>query len=139
MVCGYKSPHCEVKVHQSSPDPGTMNFASVTHILVLILILLMEICAARPWWNTNEAGYDASLDPVAWSRSFVKDQVRRTRHNTLPTESRSNHRQAPKYRYKKLAKVLAGSHQKVSTRHHKKFLRRRQKMTARERYSLWRQ
>ncbi|KAH8233042.1 hypothetical protein KR026_003464 [Drosophila bipectinata] len=116
-----------------------MNFASVTHILILILILLMEICAARPWWNTNEAGYDASLDPVAWSRSFVKEQVRKTRHNTIPTLSRTRLRQAPKYPYKKLAQALAGSHQKVNTRQYKKFLRRRQKMTARERYSLWRQ
>ncbi|CAD7013229.1 unnamed protein product [Ceratitis capitata] len=30
-------------------------------------------------WQANHEGYDASLDPVIWSRAFVKDNIRRTR------------------------------------------------------------
>ncbi|KAH8280278.1 hypothetical protein KR018_001569 [Drosophila ironensis] len=118
------------------------NLSSVTHILVLLILVLfcLDLATARPWWNSND-GYDVNLDPVEWSRSFVKDQVRRTRHHNYATATRSK----PKYlQFQLQAKKPSRSHKKsqkltAHSKYHKKHLRRRQKMNARERYSHWRQ
>lgn len=62
-------------------------------LLLLFLLLLVQASSANPhpWWGHNEANYDASLDPVAWSRAFVEDTVRRPRisrnHHTAPEQA----------------------------------------------------
>ncbi|XP_023179489.1 uncharacterized protein LOC111605277 [Drosophila hydei] len=48
-------------------------------LLLLLMLMLLQLGMAMPWWRQNDASYDASLDPVAWSRAFVQDQVRRPR------------------------------------------------------------
>ncbi|XP_064547948.1 uncharacterized protein LOC135435016 [Drosophila montana] len=50
-------------------------------LLLLLLQMLLQQGEAMPWWrhNNNDASYDASLDPVVWSRPFVQDTVRRPR------------------------------------------------------------
>lgn len=50
-------------------------------LLFLLVLLLVQASSANPhpWWGHNEANYDASLDPVAWSRAFVEDTVRKPR------------------------------------------------------------
>uniref|UniRef100_A0A0K8VT42 Uncharacterized protein n=1 Tax=Bactrocera latifrons TaxID=174628 RepID=A0A0K8VT42_BACLA len=46
--------------------------------------------AAYPWQADHE-GYDASLDPVIWSRAFVKDNIRRPRqYATFPAAAGEN-------------------------------------------------
>ncbi|XP_050326773.1 uncharacterized protein LOC126757156 [Bactrocera neohumeralis] len=46
--------------------------------------------AAYPWQADHE-GYDASLDPVIWSRAFVKDNIRRPRQfATFPAAAGGN-------------------------------------------------
>ncbi|XP_017038777.1 uncharacterized protein LOC108086386 [Drosophila ficusphila] len=117
-----------------------MNNSALNLILLflpILVFLLMGICESKPWWPANEAGYDASLDPVAWSRSFVPDQVRKTRYNAIP-EPRSNHRrrQSSKLWYQK--PVAEFPKHFVSAKYYKRFLRRRQKLAARERYAHWR-
>ncbi|TDG50786.1 hypothetical protein AWZ03_002775 [Drosophila navojoa] len=48
-------------------------------LLLMLMLVLLQLGVALPWWHRNDAGYDASLDPVAWSRAFVQDQVRKPR------------------------------------------------------------
>ncbi|XP_017864541.1 PREDICTED: uncharacterized protein LOC108614831 [Drosophila arizonae] len=48
-------------------------------LLLMLILVLLQLGVAMPWWHRNDAGYDASLDPVAWSRAFVQDQVRKPR------------------------------------------------------------
>ncbi|KAH8372654.1 hypothetical protein KR009_002216 [Drosophila setifemur] len=119
-----------------------MNISSMTHLLVLlvplILLICVHICSAQPWWNTNEAGYDASLDPVAFSMSFVQDQVRKTRYNFSPESMIKNrNRKSSKFRYRK--PMPCAPNRVLRKKCHKKLLRRRQKLVARERYSNRRQ
>ncbi|XP_036347662.1 uncharacterized protein LOC118757040 [Rhagoletis pomonella] len=56
--------------------------------LVFVNVLCLNYIsygAAYPWQADHE-GYDASLDPVIWSRAFVKDYIRRPRQFTaLPS------------------------------------------------------
>ncbi|XP_020712760.1 uncharacterized protein LOC105664535 [Ceratitis capitata] len=52
-----------------------------TFVLIFLYILCLNYitsAVAYPW-QANHEGYDASLDPVIWSRAFVKDNIRRTR------------------------------------------------------------
>ncbi|XP_017068788.1 uncharacterized protein LOC108106328 [Drosophila eugracilis] len=118
-----------------------MNYSTLNHILMVlpvILLLLIHICESKPWWPSNEAGYDASLDPVAWSRSFVPDQIRKTRYNAIPEpRSKHRHRQSSNLWYQK----PVNTYPKVfgNAKNYKRFLRRRQKMEARQRYAYWRQ
>ncbi|EDX06576.1 uncharacterized protein LOC6733947 [Drosophila simulans] len=117
-----------------------MNYSVLNCILIAIpiMLLLMDICEAKPWWPTNEAGYDASLDPIAWSRSFVPDQVRKTRYNVIQ-EPRSKHRhpQSSKLWYQK--PIATYPKHIVNAKYYKRYLRRRQKLAARERFANWRQ
>ncbi|KAI8119181.1 hypothetical protein CVS40_9373 [Lucilia cuprina] len=40
----------------------------------------MQLIHATPYsWGTHHSNYDASLDPIAWSRNFVKDTIRKPR------------------------------------------------------------
>ncbi|XP_052838490.1 uncharacterized protein LOC128253847 [Drosophila gunungcola] len=117
-----------------------MNYSTLQHILIVIpfLLFLMDICESRPWWPSNEAGYDASLDPVAWSRSFAPEQVRKTRYNVLAEpRSKHRHRQSSKLYYQK--PVTSYPEHFVNAKYYKRFLRRRQKLAARERYAHWSQ
>ncbi|XP_030560370.1 uncharacterized protein LOC115762344 [Drosophila novamexicana] len=52
---------------------------------LLPLLPLLQQGEAMPWWrhNNNDANYDASLDPLVWSRAFVQDTVRRPRISQL--------------------------------------------------------
>ncbi|KAH8237442.1 hypothetical protein KR038_012092 [Drosophila bunnanda] len=115
-----------------------MNYSAISHTLVgitfCLLLFFLDIAQARPWWNT--ADYDPSLDPVAWSRSFVQDQVRKTRYNVLPDvikpRSKHRHRQtASQMWYEQSQPAPAG-------KYYKRFSRRRQKLASREKYSRWR-
>nr|NP_001097266.1 uncharacterized protein Dmel_CG34224 [Drosophila melanogaster]ABV53761.1 uncharacterized protein Dmel_CG34224 [Drosophila melanogaster]DAA02418.1 TPA_inf: HDC05732 [Drosophila melanogaster] len=118
-----------------------MNYCALNCILIAIpiLLLLMDICEAKPWWPTNEAGYDASLDPIAWSRSFVPDQVRKTRYNVIPEpRSKHRHRQSSKLWYQKAITTYPKQFN-VNAKYYKRYLRRRQKLAARERFANWRQ
>ncbi|XP_075168906.1 uncharacterized protein LOC142241046 [Haematobia irritans] len=48
--------------------------------LVTILLAITAITIAYPYsWGMHQSNYDASLDPIVWSRSFVKDSIRRPR------------------------------------------------------------
>ncbi|KAH8290113.1 hypothetical protein KR054_000006 [Drosophila jambulina] len=112
-----------------------MNYSAISHTLVgitfCLLLFLVEITQARPWWNS--ADYDPSLDPVAWSRSFVQDQVRRTRYNVLPDvirpRSKHRHRQTAAQMWNQQQLAPAG-------KYYKRFSRRRHKLA--EKYSRWR-
>ncbi|EDW72529.2 uncharacterized protein Dwil_GK20654 [Drosophila willistoni] len=61
-----------------------MNYICVT----LLIVLFLWLVEARPWWpHTQDTTYDASLDPLVWSRAFVQDTVRKSRtnhHHTKP-------------------------------------------------------
>lgn len=46
--------------------------------IVVFYLNCITSAAAYPWQADHE-GYDASLDPVNWSRAFVKDNIRRPR------------------------------------------------------------
>lgn len=132
MVCvqlGYKNPGCEVKVQQSWLSIRTMNYSAISHKLVVIafcLLFLLDIAEARPWWNSNAVGYDASLDPVAWSRSFVQDHVRKTRYDVVP---RRKNRQRQTF-----AKLWQQKPVEPSDKYFKRFSRRRERLAAREKF-----
>ncbi|KAH8308883.1 hypothetical protein KR059_002770 [Drosophila kikkawai] len=116
-----------------------MNYSAISHTLVgitfCLLLFLVEFSQARPWWNA--ADYDPSLDPVAWSRSFVQDQVRKTRYNynvipdVIRPRSKHRHRQTASQMW--YEKPLA-----PANKYHKRFFRRRPKLASREKYSRWR-
>ncbi|XP_011206751.2 uncharacterized protein LOC105228568 [Bactrocera dorsalis] len=62
----------------------------------LVIFVVVFCCnyiasgAAYPWQADHE-GYDASLDPVIWSRAFVKDNIRRPRQfATFPAAAGEN-------------------------------------------------
>nr|XP_016928473.1 uncharacterized protein LOC108009012 [Drosophila suzukii] len=118
-----------------------MKYSAISYILMvipIILLVLMDYCESKPWWPANEAGYDASLDPVAWSRPFAPDQIRKTRYNVIPEpRSKHRHRQSSMLWYQK--PVTTYPKHFVNAKYYKKFLRRRQKLATRERYARWRQ
>ncbi|XP_073811942.1 uncharacterized protein [Musca autumnalis] len=47
-------------------------------VFTLILCLVAAAAIAIPW-GMHQSNYDASLDPIVWSRGFVKDSIRRPR------------------------------------------------------------
>lgn len=60
--------------------------------IIFEIFLFIAITTATPYsWGSYHNHYDASLDPIVWSRSFVKDSVRKPRqfktnallHNSL--------------------------------------------------------
>lgn len=43
-------------------------------------LFIVQFALATPYsWSSHHSNYDASLDPIVWSRSFVKDSIRRPR------------------------------------------------------------
>ncbi|KAL7735562.1 hypothetical protein ACLKA6_009527 [Drosophila palustris] len=58
---------------------------------------MLQIGEGKSTFSTslNEANYDASLDPLVWSRPFVQDTVRR--HRTVSPQL--NHRQHHHHHY----------------------------------------
>ncbi|KAH8253656.1 hypothetical protein KR032_006403 [Drosophila birchii] len=114
-----------------------MNYSAISHTLLgitfCLLLFFLELSQARPWWNA--ADYDPSLDPVAWSRSFVQDQVRKTRYNVLPVviRPRSKHRHRPIASQKWYEQPVA-----PAGKYYKRFSKRRHKLASHEKYSRWR-
>lgn len=49
-------------------------------IFINFLVLLSFIDAIPYPWQSNDVGYDASLDPIMWSRAFAKDTIRKPRY-----------------------------------------------------------
>ncbi|KAM7343664.1 uncharacterized protein ACRADG_010623 [Cochliomyia hominivorax] len=48
--------------------------------IIFNIILIVQLSLATPYsWSSHHSNYDASLDPIVWSRSFVKDSIRRPR------------------------------------------------------------
>ncbi|XP_054737803.1 uncharacterized protein LOC129244215 [Anastrepha obliqua] len=51
-----------------------------TLVIFLYILCLNYITSGAAYpWQAHHEGYDASLDPVIWSRAFVKDNIRRSR------------------------------------------------------------
>ncbi|XP_016991818.1 uncharacterized protein LOC108053625 [Drosophila rhopaloa] len=117
----------------------TMNYSTLNRIFLvapIFLLFLMDICESKAWWPSKEAKDYSSLDPVVWSRSFAPEHVRKTRYNVISEPMRKHrHRQSSKLWYQK--PVYPENF--VSAKYYKKFLRRRQKLAAREMYAHWRQ
>ncbi|XP_011192754.2 uncharacterized protein LOC105218708 [Zeugodacus cucurbitae] len=70
--------------------PYELKCALVAFIVVFNLCHITS-AAAYPWQADHE-GYDASLDPVIWSRAFVKDNIRRPRQFATNNEIQLNNR-----------------------------------------------
>ncbi|KAH8297145.1 hypothetical protein KR044_005541 [Drosophila immigrans] len=60
-------------------------------LLLLLLLLMLQEGDARPMGH-NEASYDASLDPLVWSRPFVQDKVRKHRIASIAHPNPYKHR-----------------------------------------------
>ncbi|XP_016999202.2 uncharacterized protein [Drosophila takahashii] len=118
-----------------------MNYSAFFYIFMvspIILVFLMDFCDCKPWRPSNEAGYDASLDPVVWSRPFAPEQIRKTRYNMIPEpRSKHRHRQSSKLWYQK--PITTYPKHFVNAKYYKRFLRRQQRLAARERYTHWSQ
>lgn len=65
--------------------------------IIINIILFVQLVLAKPYsWGSHHSNYDASLDPIAWSRSFVKDAIRKPRqyrtnaleHNSIDGEEK---------------------------------------------------
>ncbi|KAH8396684.1 hypothetical protein KR215_002482 [Drosophila sulfurigaster] len=103
---------------------------------VVLLLLMLQAGDARPMGH-NEASYDASLDPLVWSRPFVQDKVRRHRIATLPNPYK--HRHVPAHPCPELGKKRRRQHStnrqrnnlKYKTKsniNYRKYLHRRRKL-----------
>ncbi|SPP74568.1 uncharacterized protein LOC117584657 [Drosophila guanche] len=102
-----------------------------TSVLLLVLpLVILELCAAKPWWPSNDVGYDASLDPVAWSRAFVQEKVRTSRRN------KNRHQQSTGWWYHTptAPEPTAAPLHFVDRNNYRRFLKRRRKLAARERH-----
>ncbi|XP_041448062.1 uncharacterized protein LOC111078981 [Drosophila obscura] len=95
-------------------------------LLLLSLVILQQLCAATPWWPSNDVGYDASLDPVAWSRAFVQEKVRTSRRN------KNRHQQSTGWWYHTptAPEPTAAPLHFVDRNNYRRFLKRRRKLAA---------
>nr|XP_013118513.1 unnamed protein product [Stomoxys calcitrans] len=131
--------------------------------LLTILLAFIAIALAYPYsWGMHQNNYDASLDPIAWSRGFVKDSIRRPRllrSNSVDNDeedngrrylTKKNHFAASQYRFGRRNSASKASHAdfmnsryaaelspgKFSSMRKNFYRRRLQKLDARERYGL---
>lgn len=136
-----------------------------TAITLLVAIMAIVTVTATPYsWGMHQSNYDASLDPIVWSRGFVKDSIRRPRlyrsnvaeedgeddmrlslkkTNIAPSASVSSsigyeRRHTPKSNYADISSVRytpERSSRKLNTMR-RKFYRRLQKPDTRDRYGF---
>ncbi|KAM8711422.1 hypothetical protein ACLKA7_000544 [Drosophila subpalustris] len=57
-------------------------------LVALLLLIMLQIGEGKSTFSTS---YDASLDPLVWSRPFVQDTVRR--HRTVSPQLNHHHYQ----------------------------------------------
>ena len=61
---------------------------SLGKICIFIVLVLLPASQAAPFsWQAHDLGYDASLDPIVWSRNFVQESVRKPRRYKDPDVS----------------------------------------------------
>ncbi|XP_023298312.2 uncharacterized protein LOC111680823 [Lucilia cuprina] len=128
--------------------------------IIFNTFLMMQLIHATPYsWGTHHSNYDASLDPIAWSRNFVKDTIRKPRlyrtnsleHNSIDVadddfpiqnyggfgkrrSSRGNFANDISNNWYSNPKVFI--HHGKYNNMQKRMNRRRQKLNARHRYGL---
>lgn len=107
------------------------------------MLAIMELAQANPYlWGYHHINYDASLDPIEWSRSFVKDAIRKPRlHRQKFIIHNSLHRNEDKLLseaqdYKDFSKKLFLSHSKYGAKMQKKLNRRKHRMNIHHRYGF---
>ena len=106
--------------------------------IIFCVLVFVEFTQATPYlWGSPHINYDASLDPIEWSRSFVKDAVRKPRVYQLNSiDGTENKLLAQIHDYKDFNKRLHLSHGKYGANIQKKLHRRKNRTNARNRYSL---
>lgn len=114
-----------------------MHFKQLIDIICCVLVFV-EFTQATPYlWGSRHINYDASLDPIEWSRNFVKDAVRKPRiYQFNSIDGADDKLLAQIQDYKDFSKRLHLSHGKYGVNMHKKLNRRKNRINARNRYSL---